>query len=160
MRPKLATPRYGGMLALAAVIAVLPLFLPNSFYFDVVILVGLNAIVCIGLNLLVGYAGQISLGHAGFFGLGAYASAILTSSYDWPPLVALLAGAAGVGLLAFIVARPIMKLRGHYLAMGTLGLGIIISSVLAQEVDLTGGPTSWVRTIEMMMPRPSVPIAR
>jgi len=140
MRLKVATPRTGGMLGLAATIAVLPAFLPNNFYFDIVILAGLNAIVCIGLNLLVGYAGQISLGHAGFFGLGAYASAILTSSYGWPPVAALLAGAAAVGLLAFAVARPIMKLRGHYLAMGTLGLGIIISIVLTQEVDLTGGP--------------------
>lgn len=140
MRRRLATARYGGMLALAAIVAMLPAFLPNNFYFDIAILVGLNAIACIGLNLLVGYAGQISLGHAGFFGLGAYASAILTSSYGWPPLAALLAGAAGVALLAFAVARPIMKLRGHYLAMGTLGLGIIIAIVLTQEVDLTGGP--------------------
>ncbi len=137
---RLKTARHGGMLALAAIIAMLPLFLPNSFYYDVAILVGLNAIVCIGLNLLIGYAGQISLGHAGFFALGAYASAILTGTYDWPPVAALLAGAAGTGLLAFIVARPIMKLSGHYLAMGTLGLGVIISIVLTQEVELTGGP--------------------
>ncbi len=128
------------MLVLAAVIAVLPLFLPNAFYYEVAIQAGLNAIVCVGLNLLIGYAGQISLGHAGFFGLGAYASAILTTSYGWPPLVALLAAALGVALLAFAIARPIMKLRGHYLAMGTLGFGIIISIVLTQEVDLTGGP--------------------
>ena len=128
------------MLALAAVIAVLPLFLPNTFYYDVAIQVGLNAIACVGLNLLIGYAGQISLGHAGFFGLGAYGSAILTTGYGWPPLLALVAAALGVALLAFVVARPIMKLSGHYLAMGTLGLGIIISIVLTQEVDLTGGP--------------------
>lgn len=137
---RLATPRHGGMLALAAIVAVLPLFLPNDFYYDVAIMAGLNAIVCIGLNLLIGYAGQISLGHAGFFALGAYASAILTGTYDWPPAGALLAGAAGTGLLAFVVARPIMKLSGHYLAMGTLGLGVIISIVLTQEGDLTGGP--------------------
>ncbi len=137
---RLKTARHGGMLALAAIIAMLPLFLPNSFYYDVAIMVGLNAIVCIGLNLLIGYAGQISLGHAGFFALGAYGSAILTGAYDWPPAGALLAGAAGTGLLAFAVARPIMKLSGHYLAMGTLGLGIIISIVLTQEVELTGGP--------------------
>ncbi len=128
------------MLVLAAVIAVLPLFLPNAFYYEVAIQAGLNAIVCVGLNLLIGYAGQISLGHAGFFGLGAYASAILTTRYGWPPLVALLAAALGVALLAFAIARPIMKLRGHYLAMGTLGFGIIISIILTQEVDLTGGP--------------------
>jgi branched-chain amino acid transport system permease protein len=136
----LLAPRTGGLLALAIVIALLPAVLPNNFYFNVAILVGLNAIVCIGLNLLIGYAGQISLGHAGFFGLGAYASALLTGSYGWPSLAALVAGAAGVGALAFLLARPILKLKGHYLAMGTLGMGVIISIVLNQEAGLTGGP--------------------
>lgn len=130
----------GGLVVLAVVVAALPLVLPNPFYYDVAILVGINAIVCIGLNLLVGYAGQISLGHAGFFGLGAYFSAILSEAYGWPPLAAMAAGAVCVGVIAFAIARPIMKLRGHYLAMGTLGMGIIISIVLTQEVELTGGP--------------------
>ncbi len=133
-------PRTGGLVVLAAVIAILPVFLPNAFYFDVIILVGINAIVCVGLNLLIGYAGQISLGHAAFFGLGAYFSAVLTSTYDWPPIAAMLTGALAVGVLSFVVARPILKLRGHYLAMGTLGMGIIISIALNQEVWITGGP--------------------
>lgn len=133
-------PRTGGLVVLAAVILLLPWFLPNRFFFDVAINVGLAAIVCVGLNLLIGYAGQISLGHAGFFGLGAYSSAILTERLAWPPLLALAAGMLIVGLLAFVVARPILRLRGHYLAMATLGLGIIISIVLNQEVALTGGP--------------------
>jgi branched-chain amino acid transport system permease protein len=133
-------PRTGGLLVLAAVIAILPAFLANAFYYDVIILVGINAIVCVGLNLLIGYAGQISLGHAAFFGLGAYFSAVLTGTYDWPPLAAMLSGAVGVGALSFAVARPILKLRGHYLAMGTLGLGIIISIALNREAWITGGP--------------------
>jgi len=136
----LARPETGGLLVLALIIAILPAFLPNSFYFDVVILVGINAIVCVGLNLLIGYAGQISLGHAGFFALGAYFSGILVSNHGWPPLGALLTGALFVGALSYILARPIMKLRGHYLAMGTLGMGIVISIVLNQEGELTGGP--------------------
>ncbi|MBF0375166.1 MAG: branched-chain amino acid ABC transporter permease [Alphaproteobacteria bacterium] len=134
------TPRRAGMLALFAVIVALPLALPNTYYYDVAILAGFNAIVCVGLNLLIGYAGQISLGHAGFFGLGAYASAILTTRWGWPPLAALVAGAAGVAMLAFVVARPILRLKGHYLAMATLGVGIIISIVLNTEDWLTGGP--------------------
>ncbi|VAW17791.1 Branched-chain amino acid transport system permease protein LivM (TC 3.A.1.4.1) [hydrothermal vent metagenome] len=136
----LAKPGTGGLLALAAVIAALPLFLENSFQYDIVILVGLNAIVCVGLNLLIGYAGQISLGHAGFLALGAYASAILTDRYDWSSLGAMAMGAVGVGLLSFLIARPILRLKGHYLAMGTLGMGIIISIVLNQEAEFTGGP--------------------
>lgn len=136
----LASPRFGGLAVLALIIAVLPLFLPNVYYYDVAIRIGINAIVVVGLNLLIGYAGQISLGHAGFFGLGAYTSGILTSRYDCPALLALLAGVALVGIIAFLVARPILRLRGHYLAMATLGLGIIMSIILTNEVWLTGGP--------------------
>ena len=136
----LRTPRTGGLALLAAVILFLPLALVNNYWYEVAILVGINAIVCVGLNLLIGYAGQISLGHAGFFGLGAYGSAVLTARYGWPPAAALAATTAGVALLALLVGRPILKLKGHYLAMATLGLGVIISIVVVTEDHLTGGP--------------------
>lgn len=132
--------RTWGLAALAGAIAVLPLLFSNAFHYNIAILVGINAITCVGLNLLIGYAGQISLGHAGFFGLGAYLSAILTGVRGWPAPLALGAAAAAVGLIAYAIARPILKLKGHYLAMGTLGLGIIIAIVLNEEVALTGGP--------------------
>lgn len=132
--------RGGGVLALAGFLLLLPLALPNRYFLDVAILVCFNALVCVGLNLLIGYAGQISLGHAGFFGLGAYSSAILAGTYGWPPAAAMLAGALVVALLALVVGRPILRLKGHYLAMATLGLGIIISIVLTTEDRLTGGP--------------------
>ncbi len=135
-----ALERYRGLALLALILVILPWLLPNDFYFNVAILVGLNAIVCVGLNLLIGYAGQVSLGHAGFFGLGAYSSAVLTVRYHWPAWAGLLAGMAIVGLLAFLLARPILRLKGHYLAMATLGMGVIISIVLVQETGLTGGP--------------------
>ncbi len=131
--------RHLGLAVTAAIIALLPLALPNNFYYDVAVRIGMNATMVVGLNLLIGYAGQISLGHAGFFGLGAYASALLTARYGWPPIAAMLAGMAGVGLIAFVVARPILRLRGHYLAMATLGLGIIIYMVLGNEPAWTGG---------------------
>lgn len=131
---------YQGLAVLIVVLGVLPLVLPNSFYYDVVTRIAINAIVVIGLNLLMGYTGQISLGHAGFFGIGAYASGILTTHFNWPPLAAMLAGAFAAGALAFIVARPILKLKGHTLAMATLGLGIIISIVITNEAQYTGGP--------------------
>jgi branched-chain amino acid transport system permease protein len=137
---KLLQPRTGGLLVLAAILLLLPLLLPNRYYFDVAILVGINALVVVGLNLLIGYAGQISLGHAGFFGLGAYASAVLPAQYGVPPFAALLLGAVGVGLLAFVIGRPILRLRGHYLAVATLGMGLLIYMVLSNELDLTGGP--------------------
>ena len=137
---RLLSARTGGLLVLAAIIVALPAFFPNKFYFDIAIKTGINAIVCIGLNLLIGYAGQISLGHAGFYALGAYGSAVLTARLGWPGPLALPVSAVAVGLLAFVVARPILRLKGHYLAMATLGLGIIVAIVINREIPLTGGP--------------------
>jgi branched-chain amino acid transport system permease protein len=134
------SPRTGGLALLALVIALVPLTIANNYFYDIAILVALNAIVCVGLNLLIGYAGQISLGHAAFFGLGAYGSALLAARYGWPPLAALVVATAGVALVAFLVGRPILRLKGHYLAMATLGLGIIVSIVISTEDGLTGGP--------------------
>jgi branched-chain amino acid transport system permease protein len=128
------------VLLLTAIIAVLPLALPNAYTYEIAILVGLNAITCVGLNLLVGYAGQISLGHAGFFGLGAYGTAILAARYGWPPALSLPVAVAAVGALAWAIGRPILRLKGHALAMATLGFGIIVSIVLATEERWTGGP--------------------
>jgi branched-chain amino acid transport system permease protein len=130
----------GRLAVLSAILVLLPLTFPNSFFFDVAVKVGMSAIVCVGLNLLSGYAGQISLGHAAFFALGAYGTALLTIKLGVHGLVAAPVTAAAVGLLAHAIARPILKLRGHYLAMATLGLGIIISIVLNREIWLTGGP--------------------
>ncbi len=137
---KWMTPRTGGLTLLAALVLVLPLGMVNNYWYEVAIQVGLNAIVCIGLNLLIGYAGQISLGHAGFFGLGAYGSAILSARYGLPPALAIVCTTAGVALLALLVGRPILRLKGHYLAMATLGMGIIISIVIVTEDKFTGGP--------------------
>jgi branched-chain amino acid transport system permease protein len=133
-------PRTGGLLVLGGVIALLPSVLGNAYFYEVAILVALNAIVCVGLNLLIGYAGQISLGHAGFFALGGYGSAILSGGHGWPVWLSLPASTAAVGLLALLVGRPTLRLRGHYLAMATLGLGIIVSIVLSTEDKITGGP--------------------
>ena len=132
--------QYLGLYIIMAVLLVLPFVLPNSFYVDLVIRIAINAVIVLGLNLLIGFAGQISLGHAGFLGIGAYASAILPTHLGWHPVLALLAGAVAAGVLAAIVARPIFKLKGHYLAMATLGLGIIINIVIRTEAAWTGGP--------------------
>jgi len=132
--------QYLGLYIIMAVLLALPFVLPNSFYVDLAIRMAINAIIVLGLNLLIGFAGQISLGHAGFLGIGAYASAALPTQLGWHPILALLAGAAAAGLLAAIVARPIFKLKGHYLAMATLGLGIIINIVVRNEAAWTGGP--------------------
>jgi branched-chain amino acid transport system permease protein len=129
-----------GLYVLVAVLLVLPFVLPNSFYVDLAVRMAINAVIVLGLNLLIGFAGQISLGHAGFLGIGAYASAVLPTHFGWHPLAAMAAGAAATGILAALVARPIFKLKGHYLAMATLGLGIILNIAFRNEAGWTGGP--------------------
>jgi branched-chain amino acid transport system permease protein len=128
-------------LAFAAMILAAPLYFKGGYLMNVLVFVGIYTMLAIGLNLLLGYAGQISLGHAGFFGLGAYLSGILTSTYGWNPWLAMPLAALFVGGLAFLIGFPILKLKGHYLAMATLGLGIIIYIVFNETVDLTGGPS-------------------
>jgi len=126
---------------LAIVLLILPLIFPDNYYLTVIgVTAGLNAILAISLNLLMGYAGQISLGHAAFFGIGAYISAILTTRYGWSPWPAMLAGMTITAAIAFAIARPILRLKGHYLAMATLGLGVIVHIFLIQEDHFTGGP--------------------
>ena len=130
---------HAGCVVLALLLLALPLLGPGSYLLDLATRIGFTAVVVIGLNLLFGYAGQVSLGHAAFFGLGSYASAILTTHFGWPSLAALAGGAAAVGLLAFAIARPILRLAGYHLAMATLSLAFIVTIVCNNEKDWTGG---------------------
>ena len=137
---RLADSPYGIVLAIAVLVALLPLALPSTFYLRVVTLVFIFSLVVVGLNLLMGFAGQVSLGHAGFFGIGAYAVAVGPTSLGVPSWLALAAGAALAGGLAFVVGRPILRLRGHYLAVATMGLGLLVAMVFNNEATWTGGP--------------------
>ena len=128
------------LVVLAIVIAVLPLAFPSSYYFRVASLVWVSAFAAIGLNILMGKAGQVSLGHAGFFGIGAYAVAIGPAHLGIPPLLSLVIGAVLSAGLAWLVGRPILRLRGHYLAIATLGFGVLVALVITTESRWTGGP--------------------
>ena len=129
--------------ALAALLAVLPLMVTNPYYLNVLNVVALNVLVVTGLNLLIGFAGQISLGHAAFFGLGAYISGILSGSYGWEPWTALVAAAVVVAVVAMVIGIPTLRLEGNYLVMATLGFNLIISVLMVQLDDITGGPSGY-----------------
>jgi branched-chain amino acid transport system permease protein len=129
------------LVVVTATIALLPTVLRSNYYLSVLLTIGLNTILVLGLNLLVGYAGQLSLGHAAFYGLGAYVSGVLTASYGVHPVPAAAAAIVFVGLVALVVGIPSLKLRGQYLAMATLGFGIIVYIVLKEMGWLTGGPS-------------------
>ncbi len=116
-------------------------FLDNAYYYTLLNFIGIYTLLVVGLNLLLGYAGQISLGHAAFFGLGAYTSGILTATYGVNPWLALAAGLVISGAAAFLIGIPALKLRGYYLAMATLGFGIIVYIIFNEASALTGGPS-------------------
>ena len=128
-------------LLFAISVMVAPLIFKGGYLLNVLVFVGIHTMLAVGLNLLLGFAGQISLGQAAFFGLGAYLSGILTTTYSVNPWLAMALAALTVGILAFFIGFPILKLKGHYLAMATLGLGIITYIVFNEAVDLTGGPS-------------------
>lgn len=127
----------------ALCILLAPLAFSGNYLMNVLVFVGIHTMLAVALNLLLGYAGQISLGHAAFFGLGAYGSGILSTTYEWNPWLAMLVVALVVGCLAFAIGFPILKLKGHYLAMATLGMGIIVYIVFNEWVDITGGPSGF-----------------
>ncbi len=131
---------YGVVAAIAIFVAAFPYLTDSTYYLRVAALVFIFSLAVLGLNLLMGFAGQVSLGHAGFFGIGAYAVAVAPTHFGMPSWLALIAGVAVAGLLAFIIGRPILKLKGHYLAVATLGMGILIAMVFTNEARLTGGP--------------------
>ena len=127
-----------GLVIFVALIAT-PLLLRSAYLTTTGVLIGIHAIIAVGLGLLMGYAGQVSLGHAAFYGMGAYCSAILTTKVGLPPLLGIAAGMAITALIALAVGAPALRLRGHYLAMFTLGLGIIAQIIFNQAKSLTGG---------------------
>lgn len=131
---------YGALAALLVFLILLPFDWFLGKYTFLMVFIGIYAIVTIGLCLLMGYTGQVSLGQAAFFGIGAYVSAILSKTYDVNPWLAMLIAAMATGIFAYIIGLPIFRLRGNYLAMATLGLGIIIYIVFRQMAQYTGGP--------------------
>jgi branched-chain amino acid transport system permease protein len=92
-----------------------------------------------GLNVFMGFTGQVSFGHNAFAAIGGYTSAVLTATYGWEPLPAGLLGLAGALCCAFIIGYPVLRLRGHYLAMATLTIGLIVYEVAVQWQAVTQG---------------------
>lgn len=128
-------------ISLILIVAIVPFVFKGSYLMNVLVFVGINTMLAVSLNLLLGYAGQISLGHAGFFGLGAYISGILTTTYGINSWLTIVIAAVVVGFIAFVIGFPVLKLKGHYLAMATLGLGIIMYIFFNEAVSYTGGPS-------------------
>jgi branched-chain amino acid transport system permease protein len=111
----------------------------SAYKSGILIFVGIYIILAVSLDLLIGFAGQISVGHAAFFAIGAYVSGILTAKYGASPVVALIAGMALSGAVAWAVGRPVLALKEYYLAMATLALNEIVVTLIIGLQWLTGG---------------------
>ena len=121
------------------VVAILPLLVTDRYLLKVLTFTGINALVVVGLALLFGHAGQVSLGHAAFVGIGAYVCAYTTVERGWPWLLAFAAAGAVAGLGGLLLALPSLRLKGHYLAMATLGFGELMTITFKEAEPVTGG---------------------
>ncbi|MDE3083640.1 MAG: branched-chain amino acid ABC transporter permease [Verrucomicrobiota bacterium] len=121
-----------------------PVWRINPYYYDILVMAGINIILAVSLNLINGYTGQFSLGHAGFMAVGAYTSACLTLHAGGQGGLAgvaifagaLLAGSLTAALAGLIVGIPSLRVRGDYLAIVTLGFNEIIKGVIQNAEPL------------------------
>lgn len=116
----------------------------NVYFLTVMVFVGIHVLVALGLTMLMGFAGQLSLCQAAFYGLGAYGTAVFSVKLGLPPLFSIPLAVALACSVALILGIPALKLRGHYLAMATLGFGEIVNIVFKEWGSLTGGPSGLV----------------
>ena len=123
---------------IGGLIAVAP-FLLNDHYVSALVLAAIYTIITAGLNLFMGYTGQISFGHNAFAAIGGYFSAILAMRTGLSPCITIVAAAIVSALVALIVGYPTLRLRGHYLAMATLALGLIVTEIATQWKTMTQG---------------------
>ncbi|MDB5511806.1 MAG: hypothetical protein JWR08_1289 [Enterovirga sp.] len=133
-------------------VGVLPVLLGGSnSLLNIAVLIGIYFIVCIGLSLIFGIGGQLSLAQAAFYGIGAYTSALFTTKLGAPVLLGFCAAALTAGVIGWILAAPILRLRTVYLAMATLAFGEILITLIRENRGLTGGSTGLLN-----LPAPAV----
>jgi branched-chain amino acid transport system permease protein len=122
----------------AVIIAILPLFFGDNF-FRIVSLGAIYAIAALGMSLLLGYTGQISMGQAAFTGIGAYTTGLVTTLFNWPGPLALFSSIVVSAVIAFVLGKPILKTKGYFLALATLGFGEIFYVFVSQTDPVLRG---------------------
>ncbi len=114
-----------------------------AYLLHLAILAGIYIILAVSLNLIIGYAGQVSLGHAAFYGIGAYASALAALHWHFPFPLAALSAMLITGGCGLALGLPTLRLKEDYLAIVTLGFGVIVDLVFL-NLEVTGGPDGLV----------------
>jgi branched-chain amino acid transport system permease protein len=110
-----------------------------AYILHLAIIAGIYIILSVSLNLIIGYAGQVSLGHAAFYGIGAYTSALVALNWHFPYPAAALSAMLMAGACGLALGLPTLRLKEDYLAIVTLGFGVIMDLVFL-NLDITGGP--------------------
>ena len=128
-----------GIIGLTIIALALPLAVSDPYILQVLTNAWLLGMVALSLTLVTGTAGQTSLGHAGFLAIGAYASALITQRLHWPFELSLLAAAIITAVLGTLLVLPAFRLRAHYVAIATLGIGEIVAAVILNWDSLTNG---------------------
>ena len=123
-----------------AVIIVLPLIFNDTYWRTNLTVCAINVLLAIGLDFILGYAGQLNLGHSAFYGLGAYVSTLLIVKLGIPFWAAFIAGVAFAGIAGTFLSLFAVRLRGHYLAIASLGFAVIVHQILLNWISLTQGP--------------------
>lgn len=138
--PRRQVPDHVRLLIVWLALLLIPFAAPNAYVISLANMMFINIILIASLNLLMGYCGQISLGHAGFYGLGAYASGVLSVKLGLSAWIGLPAAALITGLAALLIGIPVLRLRGLYLSMATLGWNAILVVLFNRLIEVTGGP--------------------
>jgi len=120
-------------------IAAAPWLLGSAYWRGILVLCAMNVLLALSLNLVMGYTGQLNLGQSAFFGIGAYVSTILIKTYGWNFWIAAGAAVAAAGLVGVALAAFAVRLRGHYLAIASLGFAVITYQVLVNWESMTQG---------------------
>ena len=123
----------------AAAALVIYVFIGGGYLIAVLHFAAIYVVFVTGLNIFMGYAGQVSFGHNAFAAISGYTSAVLTANHGWEPLPAAALGVSGALTCALIVGYPTLRLRGHYLAMATLAIGLIVYEIAVQWQAVTQG---------------------
>lgn len=110
------------VIALFAILPLVPGLLPSGFTKHVFILILLFACMSQAWNILGGYCGQVSFGHSVFFGIGAYGAGMAVVTYGATPWIGALAGALIAAVVAALISYPCFKLKGHYFAIATFAI--------------------------------------
>ncbi|MGY2375910.1 high-affinity branched-chain amino acid ABC transporter permease LivM [Pseudomonas sp. SDO524_S393] len=137
----LTLPRTQRYIIIALIIAALiwPFFGSRGAV-DIATLILIYVLLGLGLNIVVGLAGLLDLGYVGFYAVGAYTYALLSHYLDWSFWVCLPLAGMAAATFGFLLGFPVLRLRGDYLAIVTLGFGEIIRLFLRNLTDITGGP--------------------